>query len=110
MEIFLIYTILGITTGCVYSITATGLVVTYTTTGIFNFAHGAISMFAAYTYWQLVTGWNIPQIVAIPILLLILAPAFGVVIERILMRPMYGAPVDLTLVVTLGLLLTLLGL
>jgi branched-chain amino acid transport system permease protein len=110
MEIFLVYTILGIVTGCVYAITATGLVVTYTTTGIFNFGHGAISMFAAYSYWQLTQPWNIPQPIAILIVLLILAPAFGVVIERVLMRPMYGAPVDLTLVVTLGLLLTLLGL
>ena len=110
MEIFLVYTVLGIVSGCVYAMTATGLVVTYTTTGIFNFGHGAISMFAAYTYWQLTQPWNIPQPIAIILVLLILAPAFGVVIERVLMRPMYGAPVDLTLVVTLGLLLTLLGL
>jgi branched-chain amino acid transport system permease protein len=109
MEILLVHTIIGVVTGCIYAMTATGLVVTYTTTGIFNFGHGAISMFAAYTYWQLTQPWHIPQPIAIVLVLLILAPAFGVVIERLLMRPLYGAPVDLTLVVTLGLLLSLLG-
>ena len=37
----------------VYAISAAGLVVVYTTTGIFNFAQGAIGMFMAYLYWEL---------------------------------------------------------
>ncbi len=32
---------------------ASGLVVTYSTSGIFNIAHGAIGMFMAFVYWQL---------------------------------------------------------
>src|SRR4051812_46343500 len=109
MDVFVVHTILGIVFGCIYAMTATGLVVTYTTTGIFNFGHGAVSMLGAYTYWQLTQPWNIPQPIALVILLVILAPAFGVLIERVLMRPLYGAPVDLTLVVTLGLLLSAMG-
>ena len=53
METFLTYTVLGIVAGAIYAITATGLVVTYTTTGVFNFAHGAVAMFCAFSYWQL---------------------------------------------------------
>ena len=45
--------IVGITYGSVYAVAATGLVVTYTTSGIFNFAQGAIGMFLAYVFWQL---------------------------------------------------------
>ena len=37
-----------------------GLVVTYTTSGIFNFAHGAVAMLAAFTYWQVRFDWGWP--------------------------------------------------
>src|SRR3954463_2589764 len=113
MAIFLSFTVVGLVAGCVYALIATGLVVTYNTTGIFNFAHGAIAMFGAYTYWQLTDtgqGWGWPAPIALVLVLFVLAPAFGLVIERLLMRPLRGASVDLTLVVTLGLLLFLVGL
>ena len=112
MEIFLSNTVIGIVAGCVYALIATGLVVTYNTTGIFNFAHGAIAMVGAYTYWQFedkVQGWGINPVISLLIVLFVLAPLFGVIIERVLMRPLRGASVDLTLVVTLGLLLFLVG-
>jgi branched-chain amino acid transport system permease protein len=110
MDIFLSYTVVGMVAGCVYALIATGLVVTYNTTGIFNFAHGAIAMIGAYSFWQLWQGWGWPAPLALVVVLFVLAPAFGLVIERLLMRPLRGAPVDLTLVVTLGLLLFLVGL
>src|SRR3954453_14898652 len=106
MAIFLSFTVVGLVAGCVYALIATGLVVTYNTTGIFNFAHGAIAMFGAYTYWQLDgtgQGWGGPGRIGLGLVLLLLAPAFGLVIERLLMRPLRGAAVGLTLVVTLGL-------
>ena len=53
METFLAFTVVGIVTGAIYAVAASGLVVTYTTSGIFNFAHGAIGMFMAFVYWQL---------------------------------------------------------
>jgi branched-chain amino acid transport system permease protein len=112
MEIFLSFTVVGLVAGCVYALIATGLVVTYNTTGIFNFAHGAIAMVGAYTYWQFedkVQGWGINPVISLLIVLFVLAPMFGIVIERVLMRPLRGASVDLTLVVTLGLLLFLVG-
>ncbi|MCU1621678.1 MAG: amino acid/amide transporter rane protein 2, family / amino acid/amide transporter [Frankiales bacterium] len=101
--------VVGLVTGCVYALSATGLVVTYTTSGIFNFAHGAIGMLGAFTYWQLTVGWGWPAWVALPAVLLVLAPLFGGAVERVLVRPLHGASVDVTLVITLGLLLFLLG-
>jgi branched-chain amino acid transport system permease protein len=109
MNEWLSFTIVGLVTGCVYALIATGLVVTYTTTGIFNFAHGAIGMIAAFTFWQLWQGWHVNAIVSLLLVLVVIAPAFGVVVERVLMRPLYGASVDMTVVVTLGLLLALVG-
>lgn len=107
---FLAFTTIGLVTGCIYALTATGLVVTYTTSGIFNFAHGAIGMLAAFTYWQLSVPWGWPVPLALAAVLLVLAPLFGVLVERLLIRPVQGAPVDLSLVITLGLLLSLIGL
>ena len=49
---FLRYTVFGLAFAGVYFIAASGLVVTYTASGIFNFAQGAIGMLFAYVYWQ----------------------------------------------------------
>jgi branched-chain amino acid transport system permease protein len=106
---WLSFTVVGLVTGCVYALIATGLVVTYTTTGIFNFAHGAIGMVAAFVFWQLWQGWHVNAVVSLVLVLFVIAPVFGLVIEAVLMRPLYGASVDMTVVVTLGLLLALVG-
>ena len=41
MSLFLGYVITGLVTGSIYGLTGTGLVLTYKTSGIFNFGHGA---------------------------------------------------------------------
>ena len=74
MHLFLEYTILGLVTGAVYGIAASGLVLTYTTSGIFNFAQGAMAMFAAFTYWQFRYGWNWPAPLALFVVIVVLAP------------------------------------
>src|SRR2546423_550418 len=53
------FVIVGITTGAVYALASMGLVLTYTTSGVFNFAHGAIGMFATFIFYQLRVdaGW-----------------------------------------------------
>jgi branched-chain amino acid transport system permease protein len=109
MSEFLSLLIAGIVTGSVYAVTATGLVVTYSTTGIFNFAQGAIGMFLAYLYWQLWQAWHLPALAALSICLLVAAPLAGLFIERLIMRPLYRASTAVSLVVTLGLLLLLVG-
>lgn len=110
MTTFLALALVGVVVGCIYALTACGLVVTYTTSGVFNFAHGALGMLAAFTYWQLSVDWGVPAPVALVLVLGVLAPLAGAGIERLLVRPLYGAPVGVSLVVTLGLLVLLLGL
>ena len=109
-SLFMSYLVLGIIYGCLYALTATGLVVTYTTSGIFNFGHGAIGMFMTFTYWQLTVQWHVPVVVALIVVLFVIAPLFGALIERLFIRSLYGASLGVTLVVTLGILLFLLGL
>jgi branched-chain amino acid transport system permease protein len=106
---FVSFLVAGIVTGSIYAVTASGLVVTYNATGVFNFAHGAVGMFLAYLYWQFWQGWGWNPLLALALVLLVIAPAFALVVERLLMRPLYGASLNTMIVVTLGLFLVLYG-
>src|SRR6478752_959542 len=106
----LFWLIVGITYGSVYAVAATGLVVTYTTSGIFNFAQGAIGMFLAYVFWQLQVDWGIQTLVALLLTVFVAAPIMGALIERVLMRAIADAPLVAQIVTTIGLMLALMGL
>lgn len=110
MEKLLSFTILGFVTGAVYAVAASGLVVTYATSGIFNIAHGAIGMLMAFTYWELVVNQGWPAWLALILVILVLAPLMGALIERILMRGLRNASVATSLTVTVGLMVGLIGL
>lgn len=109
------FIVVGIVLASIYAIAAAGLVVTYTTSGIFNFAQGAIGMFFAFVYWQLkaegeVGGWGVPAVPALLITVFILAPLLGALIERLIMRRLADAPLVAQLVATIGLLAFFIGL
>jgi branched-chain amino acid transport system permease protein len=110
MDQFVTLTILGLATAAIFALAAVGLVLTYTTTGIFNFAHGAAGMLGAFAYWQLRFGWGWPAPVALAVVLLVLAPGLGALIERTIMRNLVDAPEIVRLVVTISLLVAMLGL
>src|SRR4051794_20850264 len=109
MSAFFAFTIIGIITGAGYAIAASGLVLTYTTSRVFNMAHGAMAMFAAFLYYWLAYQHTVPKLAAIAIVVLLIAPLFGVVVERLIMRGLADAPVNISLVVTVGLFLLLYG-
>ena len=109
MSNFLQYTVFGIMFGAGYAIAATGLVVTYTTSGVFNFAQGAVGMIAAFCYWELVTDHHVPILVALVIILIVGASISGALVERVLMRRLHGASAERPVMVTLGLLVILTG-
>src|SRR5258708_17434994 len=110
MNTFLALTVVGIVDGCIYALTATGLVVTYITSGIFNIAHGAIGMLAAFAYWDLTVRYHWPVPLAMVVILFVLAPLLGALIDGVIMRRLHGRPVELTLMVTVGLMLLMIGL
>ena len=109
MNQILTFGIEGLVYGCLYSLAASGLVVTYVTSGVFNFAQGAMGMFMTFTYWQLAVAWHVPMVLSLLLVLFVIAPFGGLLVERIAIRPLYGASLGLSLVVTLGLLLGILG-
>ena len=109
MHAFIDFTIAGIAFGAIYAISASGLVVTYTTSGVFNFAHGAIGMLMAYLYWQLRfhQHWSAPF--ALFTVIFIAAPLVGGLIERLVIRRLNVNDTGTTLVITLGLMILLIG-
>jgi branched-chain amino acid transport system permease protein len=109
VHVLLEYLIEGLVVGAIYFITASGLVVTYTTSGVFNFAHGALGMVAAFSYWALRVGLGWPPIPAVIVVVCIGAPLAGALIERGLIRRLQGAPTLATIAATIGLLLALVG-
>src|SRR5580704_9165704 len=110
MHLLLTYTILGLVTGAVYGIAASGLVLTYTTSGIFNFAQGAMAMLAAFTYWQFRYGWNWPAPLALFAVLVVLAPLLGIVLYVVIMRGLRQTADVTKIVVTIGIMLGLIAL
>ena len=110
MSQILAFGVVGLFTAAIYAIIGSGLVLTYVTTGVFNFAQGAVGMLAAFTYWQLTVGWGWPVPVALVVTLLGLAPAFGLGLERVVMRPIQRLGEIERLVVTVALLSGLIAL
>jgi branched-chain amino acid transport system permease protein len=110
MDQFIEATITGLATAAILAVAASGLVLTYTTTGIFNFAHGAIGMLGAFAYWQVRVDWGWPAPLALLAVLGLLGPLLGLVIERFIMRGLEDAPEAPRTVVSIGLLAACLGL
>jgi branched-chain amino acid transport system permease protein len=102
--------VFGIYLGAAYAIVASGLVLTYTTTRVFNLSHGATSMVMAFLYWQLHVHEGLPTWLSLVLVLLVAAPLFGIVLERLVMRGLGEAPVSVSLVVTVAMFLMLVGL
>ncbi len=110
MDKFLTFTIVGLSLAAIYAVIASGLVLTYTTTGIFNFAHGAAGMLAAFAYWQLRFDWGWPVPICLVLILGVMAPLFGVLLEVVVMRGLRGTTDTVKLVVSISLLLFMIGL
>src|SRR4030088_2202763 len=77
------FLIVGLTTGAVYGLAATGLVLTYKTSGIFNFGHGAVGTAAAYVYYELAVKLALPRPVAVAVAVLVVGPLLGLALERV---------------------------
>ena len=105
MEAVMFQVLAGLATGGIYASLALALVMIYQATHLVNFAQGEMAMFATYIAWSLINAgmgyW--------PAFLLTVLIAFvlGVLIERIIIRPVENAPVLAVVVVFIGLLVIL---
>jgi branched-chain amino acid transport system permease protein len=98
----------GIATGSIYGALALALVLIYRSTGIVNFAQGEMAMFSTFIAWGLVQA-DVPVGLAV-LITLVLSLIGGMVIERVLIRPVEGGQELTLVVVTLGLFILINGL
>lgn len=106
MQAFLQVTFSGLVTGSLYGLLALGIVLIYRTTGVLNFAYGAMAAFSACFLYILLTGPKLPFWLALP-LSLVFAAALGALLERLFARPVLDAPVFTKAIATLALALVL---
>lgn len=99
----------GLVTGSMYGLVACGLVLTYQTSGVFNFAHGSLAMLCAYAYYALSERLGLPTSVAAILTVGVFAPALALVLERIVFRRLGTAPVIHRIIGTVGLFVLLAG-
>ena len=76
------YIVIGVVSGSVYGLAAVGLVLSYRTSGIFNFAHGALATLSAYVFYALHVAGSVSWPVAAIISVALLGPALGIGFER----------------------------
>ncbi|MBC7471045.1 MAG: branched-chain amino acid ABC transporter permease [Ramlibacter sp.] len=105
METFLHQLVAGFATGGIYASVALALVMIYQATHNINFAQGELAMFATYICWSLINA-GVPYWVAF-FSTIGISFCLGVLIERIVIRPVERAPVLTVVVVFLGLLFIL---
>jgi branched-chain amino acid transport system permease protein len=92
----------GLATGGIYASLALALVIIYRSTGVINFAQGELATFSTFIAWTLIEDWGWPFW---PAFFGTLAMSFvgGMLLERVLIRPVERAPVLTIVMVTLGL-------
>jgi branched-chain amino acid transport system permease protein len=105
MEALLHQVLAGLATGGIYASLALALVMIYQATHLVNFAQGEMAMFTTYIAWTLVNA-GVPYWAAF-FLTVAFAFVLGVLIERVVIRPVEQAPVLAVVVVFIALLLIL---
>src|SRR6202171_2127388 len=105
MDILVQQVVSGLATGGIYASLALALVMIYQATDVVNFAQGEMAMFSTYICWTLLqTG--LPYWVAF-VATLVIAFVGGLLIERLVIRPVENAPILTIVIVTLGLVFIL---
>jgi branched-chain amino acid transport system permease protein len=91
MELFLHQVLAGLATGGIYACMALAVVMIYQAIDHLNFAQGEMAMFSTFIAWQLIQ-WGLPYWVAF-VLTLGISFVGGVLIDRVVLKPLHGAHV-----------------
>ncbi len=102
MEFFLQLVLNGLIIGSIYALVGLGFVIIYKSSSILNFAQGEFLMLGAYVCLAIFTDAKVPFVAAFA-LTLGFSALLGILMERVLLRPMIGEPVISVIMLTLGL-------
>jgi branched-chain amino acid transport system permease protein len=92
----------GISQGCVYGLIALGFVLIYKATEMVNFAQGDMMMFGAFLGFTYINLAGLPFVWGVLATIATMA-ALGMLLERLVLRPMIGEPPFAVLMITIGL-------
>ncbi|WP_395111031.1 ABC transporter permease [Actinomadura sp. SCN-SB] len=96
------YVLAGLALGAIYAIASASLVVTHVSSGVFNFAFGAMAFAVARFYYFLHTESGWPIVAAAVVSLGIFAPALGALLYALLFRHLRLRPPLIKVVATIG--------
>ncbi|MFD3540681.1 ATP-binding cassette domain-containing protein [Streptomyces sp. NPDC058662] len=103
----LVFVLSGLVSGALYALLATGLVLSYSASGLFNFAHGATAYLCALTFYELHSGLGWPAVPAALLVVCVLAPGLGWGLDRLMFRRLARVGETAQIVATIGLLVAL---
>jgi len=102
----LLFALIGLSTGAIYSMLAQGLVLVYRGSGVVNFAQGAMAMVGAYAYYDFSARNGLPAWLGCVLALLVCA-ALGVLIHLLVLRPLRRSSALARVTATLGIMVAL---
>ncbi len=102
MDLLLQLLLAGITVGGGYALGGLGFVLIFKATGVFNFAHGQLTMVGAYFFYMFQVQLGLPPWWAVPAALASMF-SVGIAIERFCLRRMVGESAITIIMLTIGL-------
>lgn len=104
------YTYNGISEGAILALVSVGLVLIYKATDVINFAHGEFMMLGAYVAYEMLIEFKVPflgidGLALVPAILAagVVMALLGMLVERIVLRPLVGEPIISVIMMTIGL-------
>lgn len=92
----------GLVVGTLYGVVAMSFVLIYKATQVVNFAQGELLLIGAWVCWTLLTKYQVPFWLGMPMTLVFMF-AFGIAIQIVILRPMIGEPIISVIMVTIAL-------
>jgi len=102
MSTFVQLTVTGLSNGAILALAALGFVLIYKSSAVINFAQGQFLLIGAYVVWALTVDaglhWSLAVLGAV-----FVAIVLGLLVERLILRPLVGQPIISVIMVTIGL-------
>ena len=101
VEILASQVVSGLATGCVYALIALGFVLIFKATDVVNFAQGEFVMVSGFISYTLLIRFGLPYWLVL-LLTIALSGVMGVILERVVVRPIMDAPIFSIVIATIG--------
>ena len=102
MDLFIQLTLTGLTNGAILALAALGFVLIYKSSDVINFAQGEFLLVGAYVIFAMVAQFGLHWTLGMA-LTIVVAIGLGVLVERLVLRPLIGEPIISVIMVTIGL-------